>query len=739
MPKRLAPLLPAENGTEHSPFDSPREDPSKRKRVGTEIACNACRRRKTRCDGIRPACAACRKRSTECIFVERRENTKSSQSPDGSQEVLELLRSAPESQAFEILRLLRANGDFSAVLSIVRGGSNGLPRPSEQDTARAVRGQAQSSLELELMAKSPVSYPPLRNVPLTTGQRETLLRPNRLRRSRSFDHQGEKNGQNPSPSSESRPATGQAECAPHPDDRPSDLTPPNWSPGSDHDLCDSRLKSLKIGFWTDVAVSDEYAARVISLYLRTDHPLLGVFDAQLFISDLVQHQTAYCCRLLVNSLMYWGCQMYTAIDERASHYAEAFCAEAEKLWLCEQDNDTILNAASAQLLSLAYLGHGKDHYVLKYLAMALSMGKRLNLFGVEPSKAVQELERIPPETQRANSYTAWGIFNWGVLTTLFYQQPGLEYPDYPPVYPVPGDPTPSSTPDTADSFGSDVSEGSLPSFMGRTLPILCKFWHIMHGVTLQYYKDRSSPILDHVSLDYAEFKFRELLAWMESLSPDLVLGDHCPHHVVVFHTWFHAAVLDIFRPFIRQPRGGRYRLKTFTDRGCTPDAAFNASVKQLKQLVVRFRCNYKSSSYTLLWQSALIYVANAVLHDTDDPEWRFYFLTCIYGYESLRPSYRIAEVISRGLLAMTLRDGDMSGPEARHLLQEMKDTDGNDAAGDIRATFMVDLDLAMTDPEAARVENLAERFEDIALFRDFTTVDDDEARNFRRMESVDSD
>ncbi|TDZ29635.1 Nitrogen assimilation transcription factor nit-4 [Colletotrichum spinosum] len=622
MPKRLAPLLPAENGTEHSPFDSPREDPSKRKRVGTEIACNACRRRKTRCDGIRPACAACRKRSTECIFVERRENTKSSQSPDGSQEVLELLRSAPESQAFEILRLLRANGDFSAVLSIVRGGANGLPRPSEQDTARAVRGQAQSSLELELMAKSPVSYPPLRNVPLTTGERETLLRPNRLRRSRSFDHQY---------------------------------------------------------------------------------------------------------------------QMYTAIDERASHYAEAFCAEAEKLWLCEQDNDTILNAASAQLLSLAYLGHGKDHYVLKYLAMALSMGKRLNLFGVEPSKAVQELERIPPETQRANSYTAWGIFNWGVLTTLFYQQPGLEYPDYPPVYPVPGDPTPSSTPDTADSFGSDVSEGSLPSFMGRTLPVLCKFWHMMHGVTLQYYKDRSSPILDHVSLDYAEFKFRELLAWMESLSPNLVLRDHCPHHVVVFHTWFHAAVLDIFRPFIRQPRGGRYRLKTFTDRGCTPDAAFNASVKQLKQLVVRFRCNYKSSSYTLLWQSALIYVANAVLHDTDDPEWRFYFLTCIYGYESLRPSYRIAEVISRGLLAMTLRDGDISGPEARHLLQEMKDTDGNDAAGDIRATFMVDLDLAMTDPEAARVENLAERFEDIALFRDFTTVDDDEARNFRRMESVDSD
>ncbi|GJC84817.1 hypothetical protein ColLi_07655 [Colletotrichum liriopes] len=51
---------------------------------------------------------------------------------------------------------------------------------------------------------------------------------------------------------------------------------------------------------------------------------------------------------------------------------------------------------------------------------------------------------------------------------------------------------------------------------------------------------------------------------------------------------------------------------------------------------------------------------------------------------------------------------------------------------------MVDLDLAMTDPDAARVENLAERFEDIALFREFTTVDDDEMKSFRHMKSNDA-
>lgn len=110
----------------------------------------------------------------------------------------------------------------------------------------------------------------------------------------------------------------------------------------------------------------------------------------------------------------------------------------------------------------------------------------------------------------------------------------------------------------------------------------------------------------------------------------------------------------------------------------------------------------------------------------------------MYAYEGLRKSYRIAEVISRGLLTMTLRDGDISGHEALRLLRQIKDVDGSYASGDVRATFIIDLDLAMTDPEAARVENLADRFEDNALSREFTMVDDDDASRFRRMKSTGS-
>lgn len=48
----------------------------------------------------------------------------------------------------------------------------------------------------------------------------------------------------------------------------------------------------------------------------------------------------------------------------------------------------------------------------------------------------------------------------------------------------------------------------------------------------------------------------------------------------------------------------------------------------------------------------------------------------------------------------------------------------NSSSEDIRATFMAELNLSMMDPEEATVESLANKFEDIALFREFTSRED---------------
>lgn len=72
-------------------------------------------------------------------------------------------------------------------------------------------------------------------------------------------------------------------------------------------LCDTRLAQLNIAFWTSVPIGNGLASRAISLYLQTDHPLLGTFDPDLFINDLVSQQGNYCSSVLVNALLYWAC------------------------------------------------------------------------------------------------------------------------------------------------------------------------------------------------------------------------------------------------------------------------------------------------------------------------------------------------------------------------------------------------------------------------------------------------
>lgn len=82
-------------------------------------------------------------------------------------------------------------------------------------------------------------------------------------------------------------------------------TPGNLEPMTDP--YDRKLQNIDISYWTEVPIANDLAARVIKLYLSTDHPLLGVFDPDLFITDLIKNREVYCSRFLVHAVMYLGC------------------------------------------------------------------------------------------------------------------------------------------------------------------------------------------------------------------------------------------------------------------------------------------------------------------------------------------------------------------------------------------------------------------------------------------------
>ena len=103
--------------------------------------------------------------------------------------------------------------------------------------------------------------------------------------------------------------------------------------------------------------------------------------------------------------------MYATIDKESQGFASNFRAEAERLWLTERHRDTVLNMATAQFLSLAYIGQGRDHAVLTYLAEASNMGTRMGLFGVEIGDESRFAE-LTPSVRSAYKYASWGVFNW---------------------------------------------------------------------------------------------------------------------------------------------------------------------------------------------------------------------------------------------------------------------------------------------------------------------------------------
>ncbi|KAF3059905.1 hypothetical protein GL218_04941 [Daldinia childiae] len=662
-PRRYPPILPSVPLPEEDEPLNPDPGPSLSTRRQRPGACTTCRRRKIKCDGVRPKCTNCERRAVKfCVYID-----KVKAGPE-VMELLELLKSLPMIEAFGLLNSLRDKGDPAAVLSMLREGD-----AEGQSTFLDVEARGltpRNMLELELMANNSKSFLPLRRIDARVLAKSDLLRP--MKRSI------EANPVNPSFSAN---AASEGRRFPPP-----------------------------VDFWTNVMVTNEFTAQVISLYIKTDHPILGLFSPYLFITDLYEKDSEK-----VASEAYKPQQMYSAFDKDAMQFADEFLHEAQKAR--KEEPDSYSSMAGAILLSISLIGNSKDHSILFYAKEAMQIGQNLGLFGGDERGPAQSNENMSKEDKTARCYAAWGTFNWNVLVSLFYRQPGAESPSSAPLLPIPGERTPIHQEDDMNE-NLQADEGLLEMIF----PALCHFWQIIHGAAWIYTSTEDRPP-DIFRMALAENKFRELIAWAEALPLPLIRTDAQTHHVILLYIWLHCAILDVFRPFVRKSEGERPRLTTFSASDSSPDAACAASVGQLKNLIVEYRSKFVESTCSILWHTGLLYLANAMLKDTSDPDRHLYLMLCLYGYESLSRPFRISEVIVQGLLSMTLKETDMSGSEAQRIVNELKEGRLHGVREDFehksRATFMVDLDLALKHPEQARAENLAEEFENLALFRDF--------------------
>jgi hypothetical protein len=175
----------------------------------------------------------------------------------------------------------------------------------------------------------------------------------------------------------------------------------------------SRLQGLKINYWTNVSITDELAINALCLYFDTDHTLIGSFEPDTFVHDLVTKKKGfYCSSLMVNALMFWACQMYSAMHDEVDTLVDDFATEAERLWASEGRSLRLTDIIAAQYMSLSYQARGTGRAVLNYLSQAVELGTSMGLFGVEQEMARSIMGPLSPVLLRTTSYSAWGIFNW---------------------------------------------------------------------------------------------------------------------------------------------------------------------------------------------------------------------------------------------------------------------------------------------------------------------------------------
>ncbi|KAF5565741.1 cercosporin resistance protein [Fusarium phyllophilum] len=418
------------------------------------------------------ACDRCRK---EEQILERLKD--SEQHRQAQSEFMNRLRTLPIEQASEMLRQLRENPDFHTTFSSSPANNSLVVQPSGLRIARAMAPPTGSATEFELAGQFSVAYPWIPPVDLQSLR--GLLREN-------ADNPTSSNSRNASsPLPTVSELSGEAQSMEMPEPK----------------FCDSRLENLQISYWKKISISNEVAASLISFYIENDHKILGFFDADLFLDDLVTCRQRFCSPFL---------QGYAAIKPGTNDVRIAAFQEAEMLWQGERSDPSLISMAAMALFSFFCIFEGKDVIGQECTLSLRHNAERLGVCGdhFDGLLSTTSLNPNSPEWVKAAS-----------IHVVYYQHTHIPFP---PALPIPGDPR----------NGADFDPSR--SFRGSTFSSACRLWMIAQEV-LGVYNFAKAPISERVPLSFAEAKYQKLLVWVGGLDEGMKKVEDCPYEVIIFH------------------------------------------------------------------------------------------------------------------------------------------------------------------------------------------------------------
>ncbi|UNI23335.1 hypothetical protein JDV02_009163 [Purpureocillium takamizusanense] len=369
--------------------------PPRRARIGITVACEPCRKRKSRCNGQRPKCASCIHRGLHCQYVSatasetnsealKRKVTEMQQTIEDHERLYAALRNMSEQDSHAVLDKLRLGADVSTVLRQIKEGDLLLQLSLVPESRRRYEFPYSANMPAYLQTPdNPYLRSPIHG--FTINDESTL---------------------------------GQL-TSPRPDDRIHRYHGMYVQPYHSAIIIDDRLAEIELSRWTSVTADNRLMRKMLHAYLLHEYPTFPALNKDIFLQAAIDNDKRFCSPLLVNALLAEASHCFIGLPHREQFWnpktvGYSFLAEAKRLWELQADTTLDLPTLQATLiLHITYSMHGMDKIGFPYLVRAVTMAKQLRL--LDGNKHIRSTR-----LRHARDFTAWCLFNWQTLMGYYY-------------------------------------------------------------------------------------------------------------------------------------------------------------------------------------------------------------------------------------------------------------------------------------------------------------------------------
>jgi hypothetical protein len=257
-------------------------------------------------------------------------------------------------------------------------------------------------------------------------------------------------------------------------------------------MVDPYLWDIKAARWTNVTNDNQLVSELLNSYFLHHYTIYMGFHKDYFLEDLANGRTQFCSPLLVNTLLAAACHTATSIPDRAKFWspqnlAYQFLAEARRLWEMQDGESSLTAIQAAIVLNIIYDCDTMDKIGRSYLLQAVAMAHDLQLFKSSTDKAMSK------KMQWARSFTAWCLFAWDAMHSFHYRLSPLF--DEAPESPLPSAREhPSWYPEIYVKYPLDNTVVSIG--FGPAMKAMVDLQHIAHDVARYYWSGYSQPAND---------------------------------------------------------------------------------------------------------------------------------------------------------------------------------------------------------------------------------------------------